>query len=80
MSQKIRLDKSETALWNEVGTRGDFFRAAIRDRASAQVSLTKQMVEIRDASGEMLHFVQESDPVPEGEPAPRPPTAETVRE
>jgi hypothetical protein len=61
----IKLNESETALWNEVGSRGDLFRAAMRDRAHEQTRVSGQMTEICDPIGRMLDAVQRTDPVPE---------------
>lgn len=78
MALNIRLDENETALWNEVGSRGDHFRAAMRDRASEQVRLTKQMSEILSSAGEMLESVKVTDSVPEAEAPPLAPSAQVV--
>jgi len=59
----IRLDDKESALWNEVGSRGDYFRQALRDRAIEEVRLTGQMSQILDHSGTMLDAVR-ADAVP----------------
>ncbi len=77
MSKSIRLDKSETALWNEVGSRGDHFRAATRDRAVEETRITGHMTQILDASGTMLGAVERQDPVPESESPPLAATAQS---
>jgi hypothetical protein len=61
----IKLDEQETALFNEVGSRGDYFRAATRDRAFEQVRRTGQMIEIVSATGRMLDNISITEPVPE---------------
>ena len=61
----IKLNENETALWNEVGSRGDLFRAAMRDRAHEQTRVSGKMTEICDPVGRMLDAVQTDDPVPE---------------
>ena len=61
----IKLDETETALWNEVGERGDEFRRATRDRASEELRLREQMVEVVDSAGAMMDSVAPSDPDPE---------------
>lgn len=78
MALNIRLDANETALWNEVGSRGDHFRAAMRDRASEQTRLTKQMSEIIGSDGDMLDSVKVSDELPVSGNAPIAPDAEVV--
>ena len=79
MALNIRLDPNETALWNEVGSRGDHFRAAMRDRAGEQARITKQMSEIIDSGGDMVDGVKVSDPLPENKKdAPLAPNAEVV--
>lgn len=75
MALNIRLDENETALWNEVGSRGDHFRAATRDRASEQTRLTNQMSEIISSAGEMLDSVKVTDSVPEAREEKAPPLA-----
>lgn len=61
----IKLNDGENALWNEVGSRGDMFRAAMRDRAAEESRTTGHMTEIQDGAGGMLDTVKPSDPVPE---------------
>jgi hypothetical protein len=60
----IRLDKAETALWNEVGSRGEAYRGAIRDRASDQVQTTGKMTEVLDGAGGMLDSIAKDQPGP----------------
>jgi hypothetical protein len=60
----IRLSDPESALWREVGTRGDAFRRATRDRASEQLRLHGRMIEILDYDGRMLDSIKNSDPSP----------------
>ena len=75
----IRLDLNEAALWNEVGSRGDAFRAATRDRAAERVRLTGKMTEVITANDGMVDAVAAGDPIPESaadSPA-APKTAET---
>lgn len=59
----IELDSKEQSLFNEVGSRGDAFREAVRDEAAAQVDETGQMSEIT-GSGEMLDAVMAPDSPP----------------
>ena len=66
----IKLNKVETELWNEVGERGDQFRRATRDRASEELRLRKQMIEVVDSEGSMVDSVAVSDPDPESSPTP----------
>jgi hypothetical protein len=54
----IKLTENESALWHEVGSRGDLFRAAMRDRAVEQTRLSGRMTEICDPIGRMLDAVQ----------------------
>ena len=61
----IKLSDGENALWNEVGSRGDMFRAAMRDRAHEETRVSGKMTEICDPAGVMLDSVQRNDPVPE---------------
>lgn len=61
----IKLTENESALWHEVGSRGDLFRAAMRDRAHEQTRLSGRMTEICDPIGRMLDAVQPADPVAE---------------
>ena len=56
----IKLNPEEQALYREVGSRGDYFRAAVRDEAAAQVDETGQMSEIT-AGGEMADAVMAPD-------------------
>ena len=60
----IRLNDAESALWNEVGTRGDAFRRATHDRASEQLRLHGRLIEILDYDGRMLDSVKIPDPAP----------------
>lgn len=53
----IKLDPAEQALFNEVGSRGDYFREAIRDRAADQVATTRRMSEITTEGGQVLDVV-----------------------
>jgi len=61
----IKLSSNESALWHEVGSRGDLFRAAMRDRAHEETRRSGRMTEICDAVGRMLDAVQPADPVAE---------------
>lgn len=54
----IKLDPAEQALFNEVGSRGDYFREAIRDRAADQVATTRRISEITTEGGQVLEIVQ----------------------
>lgn len=58
----IKLTPEEQVLFNEVGTRGDYFRAAIRDRAADQVNQTERMSEITTEGGTMLDVVMPPSP------------------
>lgn len=69
----IKLTPEEQALFEEVGSRGDYFREAIRDRAADQVNQTDRMSEITTEGGTMLDVVMPQPPVPAT-------TAETVTE
>jgi hypothetical protein len=60
----IKLNDPESALWREVGSRGDAFRSAVRDRAVEQVRLTGTMTEILDYEGRMLESVDLAGPTP----------------
>lgn len=53
----IKLGKSEQALFEEVGSRGDHFREAVRDRAGEQVHKTGRMSEITADGEQMLDVV-----------------------
>lgn len=53
----IKLDNDEQALFNEVGSRGDYFREAMRDRAAQQVNETGRMSEITTTGGSLLDDV-----------------------
>ncbi len=69
----LKLTPDEQALFNEVGSRGDYFREAIRDKAADQVNQTGRMSEITTEGGQMLDVVMPEPPVP-------PATAPTVTE
>lgn len=69
----IKLTPEEQALYDEVGSRGDYFRQAIRDKAADQVEQTDRMSEITTEGGTMLDVVMPAPPVPAT-------TAETVAE
>ena len=71
----IRLDRGETELWSEVGSRGDKFREAMRDRVYEEARVTKQVTEVLDESGTMVDSIVRTDLVPESvasEEDPRP--------
>jgi len=73
----IELDKKETELWNEIGSRGDAYRRAVRDRAAEQVRVSGKMTEIiADKSG-MVDALEPGDPDPESSPAGRSPAGVT---
>jgi hypothetical protein len=61
----IKLNEGQEALWNEVGSRGDMFRAAMRDRAHESTRTSGHMTEIKDGAGGMLDAIERTDPVPE---------------
>jgi hypothetical protein len=69
----IKLTPAEQDLFNEVGSRGDYFREAIRDEAADQVNQTGQMTEITTEGGEMIDVDMPG-------PAITPTTAPTVTE
>jgi len=58
----IKLSDPESALWREVGSRGDAFRKATRDRAIEQVRLSGKMTEIVDYEDRMLESVDLAGP------------------
>ncbi len=60
----IKLTPEEQVLFEEVGSRGDYFREAIRDRAADQVNQTDRMSEITTEGGRMLDVVMPEPPVP----------------
>lgn len=53
----IKLTPAEQALYEEVGSRGDYFRAAIMDRAAEQVERTEQLSRITTEAGAMIDVV-----------------------
>jgi hypothetical protein len=53
----IKLDTEEESLFNEVGSRGDYYREAVRDKAAEQVRLTGRPTEITTDVGDMLDVV-----------------------
>jgi hypothetical protein len=53
----IKMDEAETALFNEVGERGDAFRRAMRDREAELVGSQGWMVEAVDSAGAMVDHV-----------------------
>lgn len=61
----IRLDDAETALWNEVGSRGDAFRAATMDRAAEEVRVSGRRSDVIDDDGKMVESRMGKEPVPE---------------
>ena len=61
----IGLDADELALWNEVGSRGDAFRRAIRDRADEKVRQGGKMIEIVDGDDQILDSRDTRDPDPD---------------
>jgi len=74
----IRLDKGETALWNEVGSRGEHFRSAIRDRAVEEVRVSRHVSRLIDSEERTIDLYSAADPVPESGGAPLPPAAEAA--
>lgn len=60
----IKLDEA-TALWNEVGARGDQFRRAIRARASEEVRVNKDTIDVINQTESMEDSVDLSNPAPE---------------
>lgn len=69
----IKLTPEEQVLFEEVGSRGDYFREAIRDKAADQVNQTERMSEITTEGGTLLDVVMPEPPVPAT-------TADTVTE
>ena len=63
----VKLDPAELALFAEVGSRGDYFREATRDRAAQQVNETGRFSEITTQGGQMVDVVMGSDPTTVGE-------------
>jgi hypothetical protein len=72
----VKLDRNEQALWNEVGSRGDAFRQATRDRAAEQVRTDGKMTEVLGDYGQMEDHQDKGDPDPESSPASPPPVDE----
>ncbi len=71
----IKLDEAESALFHEVGTRGDAFRQATQDRAAEASRLDRgKIIETKDQDGRMVDNISAADPDPESVPptaAPR---------
>ena len=63
-SADIGLDPNELALWNEVGSRGDAFRLAMRERADEKVRQGGKMIEIVDGDDQILDSRDSRDPDP----------------
>ena len=63
----IKLDHEEMALFNEVGSRGDYFREATMDRAAQQVNETGRMSEVTNLIGTMVDAVLVPDKTSIGE-------------
>jgi hypothetical protein len=61
----IKLTPAEQALFEEVGSRGDYFREATRDRAADEVNRTGRMSEITTEGGQMLDAVMPAAHEPE---------------
>ncbi len=57
----IKLDPIEQELYNEVGSRGDYFREATRDRAAQQVNETGQRSEITTEAGNLVDSLPAPD-------------------
>lgn len=53
----IKMDPAETALFNEVGERGDAFRRAMHDREAELVREQGWMVEAVDSAGAVVDSV-----------------------
>ena len=67
----IKLDDAESALFNEVGSRGDAFRQAIEDRAAEASRLDRgKMIEVKDGDGKMVDNTSAGEPDPESLPPP----------
>ncbi len=62
----IKLSPEELALFSEVGSRGDYFREATRDRAVQQVNETGRTSEITSDGGSMVDVVLAPDPTAVG--------------
>lgn len=63
----IKLSPEELALFSEVGSRGDYFREATRDRAVQQVNETGRTSEITSDGGSMVDVVLAPAPTSSGE-------------
>jgi len=57
----IKLDPIEQELYNEVGSRGDYFREAIQDRAAQQVNETGRRSEITTEAGNLVDSLPAPD-------------------
>jgi hypothetical protein len=50
----IELDEGETELQSEVGSRGDAFREATRDRVAEAVRTSRRQTDVIDSEGNVL--------------------------
>lgn len=65
----IKLNEEESALFNEVGSRGDAFRQATEDRAAEAARLDRgKMIEVQDTDGVMVDNIAAGNPDPEAAP------------
>jgi len=71
----IKMDEGETALFHEVGERGDAFRRALRDREAELVRGQGWMVEAVDPDGTMVDHVTGAESASTGGDAPADSTA-----
>ena len=58
----IRLDEGETELVNEVGSRGDAFREAVRGRAEEEVRVSQRSSSTIDEDDNILAVAQPPSP------------------
>ena len=68
----IKLDDNESAVWNEVGTRGDAFRKATLDRADEQARVSGRTSEVVDEEGQRVDAVRKPEFEPTDHPEPEP--------
>lgn len=62
----IKLDPTELAAFAEVGSRGDYYREAVRDRAAQQVNETGRTSEITSDGGQLVDAVMAPVPATSG--------------
>lgn len=64
----IKLDEAETALWNEVGSRGDAFRRSVDERVEEQLRITGRLTDVLDEARTIVEAVEPASPAPPTEP------------